>query len=270
MPADEERPGFLVPEWPAPSAVRARVTTRNLPGASLPPYQQCNLGLRSGDLPERVLANRSGLRNALDLPSAPHWLQQVHGHEVRRFTEPGDDPIAVESSAGMREPIGDAAVTDRAGVVLAVLSADCLPVLFCNDDGSVVAAAHAGWRGLAAGVLERSVQAMAIPPGQVLAWLGPAIAAQRYEVGSEVHAAFVDSDAGTAHCFAPTRPGHWQCDLYGLARRRLCSLGVERIHGGGHCTWSEGERFYSYRRDGAASGRQACLIWIDPASAGLR
>lgn len=241
---------WIVPDWNAPDGVGAAVSTRQGPGVSLVPYDRLNLGLRSGDDPVAVTANREALAVALHLPERPLWLRQVHGTGVADAGEvpPGDEPVA------------DAAVARGPGRALAILTADCLPVLFASDDGGTIAAAHAGWRGLAAGVLERTVQAMAVPTASVQAWLGPAIGAASYEVGEEVRAAFVDGDAGASAAFAATRPGHWLCDLYLLARRRLAAAGVTRISGGGFDTFRD-PRLYSYRRDGAASGRFASLIW---------
>lgn len=247
------RAGFLPPQWPVPPRVCAAVSMRDAPGVSAAPFGPCNLGARSGDDPVAVAANRAALVSALALPSAPLWLQQVHGTQVA-------DADAV---AAGDEPRADAAVTRVPGRVLAILTADCLPVLFACDDGAVVAAAHAGWRGLAAGVLEATLDALAAPPANVLAWLGPAIGAASYEVGEEVRAAFVDRDAGAAAAFAPTRPGHWRCDLEALARRRLGAAGVTRVHGGGFDTFADA-RFHSYRRDGVRSGRFASLVWIAP------
>ncbi|WP_049623078.1 peptidoglycan editing factor PgeF, partial [Frateuria defendens] len=197
---------------------------------------------------------RAALAQALGLPRAPHWLHQVHGIAVADVDtrEPGD----------AAEPAADAAVSARAGEPLAILTADCLPVLFCAEAGREVAAAHAGWRGLAAGVLEATLAAMAAPPGRVLAWLGPCIGQASYEVGGDVRAAFVEGDAGAAAAFAPTRPGHWRCDLAALARRRLHAAGVERVYGGGFDTFADA-RFYSWRRDAKRSGRFASLIWIE-------
>ena len=243
---------WILPEWPAPRGVHAAVTTRDGPGVSSGPYARFNLGLRSGDSAEAVASNRDALRHALDLPAAPRWLRQVHGTTV---AELGPLP-------GADEPQADAAVTHLPGAVLAILTADCLPVLFCSEDGARVGAAHAGWRGLAAGVLEATLDALAVPPARVLAWLGPCIGAASYEVGEEVRAAFVDRESAAAACFEATRPGHWQCDLAGLARRRLSAAGLTRIHGGGFDTRTDA-RFYSYRRDGAQSGRFASLIWRD-------
>ena len=245
----------LAADWPAPASVRAFATLRGPAGLSAPPFDHFNLGARSGDDPQVVADNRDELGRLLALPSPPRWLRQVHGSHVQRLT--ADD-------APSTEPEADAAVTADPGVVLAILTADCLPVLFASIDGDEVGAAHAGWRGLAAGVLERTVAAMRTPPSRLLAWLGPAAGPQAYEVGEEVRAAFVGADAATAATFVATRPGHWLCDLYALARLRLARAGVTRVHGGGMCTISDPQRFYSYRRDGA-TGRMASVVWINPA-----
>lgn len=241
--------GWIVPDWPAPSSVRAIVTTRFLPGGSRPPYQAFNLGARCGDDPEAVAANRAALIRALDLPAPPHWLRQVHGIDV----------VDADVRAAAEEWTADAAVARTANAVLAILTADCLPVLFCADDGSAIAAAHAGWRGLAGGVVEAALARLGVPAERVIAWLGPAIGAHSYEVGDEVRAAFVDADEGAAVAFAPTRPGHWHCDLYALARRKLAAEGVARVSGGGLDTFADA-RFYSYRRD-RETGRFATLLW---------
>jgi len=243
---------WVIPDWPAPSAVHAAVTTRHGPGVSAPPFARFNLGLRNGDQPAAVATNRGALQEALGLPSAPRWLRQVHGTDVAELGPlPGD-----------HEPVADAAVSHVPGTVLAILTADCLPVLFCADDGSEIAAAHAGWRGLAAGVLEATLAHMHAPRRRVMAWLGPCIGAASYEVGEEVRAAFVAHDAAAAAGFAPTRPGHWHCDLAVLARQRLHAAGVARVSGGGFDTLADA-RFYSYRRDAAGSGRFASLVWLD-------
>jgi uncharacterized protein, YfiH family len=242
---------WVLPEWLAPPRVRAVVSTRFGPGISPVPFDRLNLGLRSGDQIETVMANRGALQQALALPTAPRWLQQVHGCTV---AELGPLP-------GAQEPQADAAVSHLPGTVLAILTADCLPVLFCHADGSEIGAAHAGWRGLAAGVLEAALDQLRAPRGQVLAWLGPCIGAASYEVGEEVRAAFVDRASAAAHCFTPSRAGHWYCDLAALARQRLQAAGVQHIHGGGFDTFRD-TRFYSYRRDGARSGRFASLIWL--------
>ncbi len=250
--------GFLIAQWPVSSVVRAVATTRLAPGSSLPPYDRCNLGLRSGDDLETVFANRHAVADALALPSTPVWLNQVHGTTTVSLSG------AAISVASRPEPCADAATTRDPGVVLAVLSADCLPVLLAADDGRVVGAVHAGWRGLVAGVIESAAAAMAVAPGSLCAWLGPAIGPDDFEVGDEVRAAFVGADPVAAEAFRPGRPGHWYCDLYTLARQRLRRLGVERVTGGGLNTFGDAGRFHSYRRDGAASGRQASLIWIQP------
>ncbi|GAB2534677.1 peptidoglycan editing factor PgeF [Rhodanobacter koreensis] len=242
---------WIFPDWPAPSRVHAAITTRQGPGISASPFERFNLGQRSGDMADAVAANRSALQQALALPAAPRWLHQVHGISVAELGPlPSSD-----------EPQADAAVSHIPGTVLSILTADCLPVLFCADDGSEIGVAHAGWRGLATGVLEATLTQLHSPRERLLAWLGPCIGEASYEVGEEVRVAFVANDAMAAACFMPTRPGHWRCDLAGLARRRLMAAGVTRIHGGGFDTFSD-TRFYSYRRDGARSGRFASLIWL--------
>ncbi len=245
----EQREPWIFPDWPAP--VRAVVTTRWGPGLSEPPFEHMNLGLNSGEAPDVVTSNRRTVAQALDLPSAPRWLRQVHGTRVATL-----GPLQ-----GDGEPEADAAVSHVSGTVLAILTADCLPVLLAVDDGSGIGVAHAGWRGLAAGVIEATVAAMDLAPSRLVAWLGPCIGAASYEVGGEVREAFTAADAGAAAAFVPGRPGHWMCDLEALARRRLAAIGVRRIHGGGFDTFSD-RRFYSYRRDGARSGRFASLLWL--------
>jgi polyphenol oxidase len=237
---------WIRPDWAAPEGIGAAVSTRQGPGVSVGPYGRLNLGLRSGDDLGAVAANRASLVTALGLPGQPLWLRQVHGTAV------------AAGPAGADEPEADAAIARGPGQVLAILTADCLPVLFVSADGQTIGAAHAGWRGLAAGVLENTVKAM--DAEGVQAWLGPAIGGASYEVGDEVREAFVGHDAGAAEAFAATRPGHWLCDLYVLARRRLAAAGVARVSGGGFDTLTD-DRLYSYRRDGARSGRFASLIW---------
>ena len=241
---------WIIPGWPAPANVRAAVTTRNGPGVSQPPFDAFNLGARCGDDRQAVAQNRARLREALQLPAEPRWLRQVHGTYVMHF---GPHDAQQESEA-------DAALTRTPGLVLAILTADCLPVLFCARDGSEIAAAHAGWRGLCAGVLENTLAAMRTPREEILVWLGPAIGSPSYEVGEEVRAAFVAHDRVAGQAFTPARPDHWQCDLYTLARQRLRVAGVTQIHGGGFDTFTD-PGLYSYRRDGARSGRFATLIW---------
>jgi len=234
----------IVPDWPAPPRVRALSTTR-AGGSGSGPYASFNLAAHVGDDPAVVAANR----RLLDPGIAPLWLQQVHGTRC----------VDVAASADGVE--ADASWSRSSALACAVLTADCLPVLLCDDAGTVVAAAHAGWRGLAAGVIEATVAAMAVPGARLMAWLGPAIGPTAFEVGDEVRAAFLRQDAAAATAFVPHGAGKWLCDLYALAARRLARLGVERVYGGGYCTFSEPERFFSYRRDGA-TGRMATLVWL--------
>ena len=242
---------WIFPDWPAPGCVHAAVSTRLGPGISQAPFDRFNLGHSGGDDAHAVLANRAALRQSLDLPAEPRWLRQVHGTVV---AELGPLPSP-------EKPEADAAVSRLPGTVLAILTADCLPVLFCADDGGTIGAAHAGWRGLAAGVLEQTVAQMQRPAARLMAWIGPCIGAASYEVGAEVREAFLDHNASAADAFVATRPGHWHCNLATLAKQRLLAVGVARIHGGGFDTCADG-RFYSYRRNGARSGRFASLIWL--------
>ena len=209
------------PDWPAPPRVRAFVTTRNTAEEEWRSF----------------------------LPAEPQWLRQVHGVTV------------IDADNPQPEPQGDAAITHRANRVCAIKVADCMPVLLADDAGGVVGAAHAGWRGLSSGVIEATIREMRIPPSRLLAWLGPAIGPRVYEVGNEVRAAFVDKDPKAESAFSPNRPGHWLLDLYAVARQRLRGQGVERIFGGGFCTYSDPQRFYSYRRDGP-TGRMAAFLWL--------
>jgi YfiH family protein len=233
---------WIVPEWPAPPQVRALSTTRR---AAL------DLPSRNG----RADSAQPELRTWL--PAEPVWLAQVHGTTICDA-----DAIRARGRQELR-PKADGAFARAPNTVCAVVCADCLPVLFTDVRGSVVAAAHAGWRGLAAGVLEAALAAMRAAPANVLAWLGPAIGPRSFEVGADVLDAHCAGDPGAAECFAPHRPGKWLGDLYGLARRRLTRSGVQAIYGGGRCTFSEPDVFHSYRRDGAsATGRMATVIWI--------
>ena len=249
-------------DWPAPPGVQAVTTLRHGAGGSLPPFDQFNMGNRyaaDGDDPEQVQRNRDLLGPALGLPSAPHWLRQVHGTGVLRFNAP---PTAQGVEV---EPTAAAAVTAVPGVVLAILTADCLPVAFAARDGSEIGAAHAGWRGLADGMLEATLAAMRTAPSQLQAWLGPAAGPALYEVGEDVFQAFVERDAAAAGAFVATRPGHWTVDLYALARRRLQMAGMDpaAVHGGTECTLADPQRFYSHRRD-RRTGRMATLVWMVP------
>ncbi len=237
---------YIYPDWPAPSQVQALSTLR-AGGVSVGVYQGLNLGGHVGDSLVDVAQNRALLRE--DLPSEPHWLQQVHG-------------TAVAYADNVHELVeADAAIATKPNAVCAVMTADCLPVLFCAQDGSVVGAAHAGWRGLLAGVLEETVAAMAHPSAEIMAWLGPAIGPQAFEVGGEVRAAFVADMPAAASAFRGAGSNKWLADIYALARLRLRQMGVTQIYGGNFCTYSDAERFYSYRRDGV-TGRMASLIWI--------
>ena len=249
----------LIADWPATPNVHAFTTLRHGAGASLPPFDHFNLGNRvaaDGDDAATVECNRTELVERYALPSTPHWLRQVHGTEVLRV----DAPAIAKATAD--EPIADASVTSTPGVVLAILTADCLPVVFTNTTGTQIGAAHAGWRGLADGVLENTVTAMHARASDLIAWLGPAAGPRAYEIGEEVFDAFVSRDAEAASAFVATRPGHWRVDLYHLARQRLSALGITRVHGGELCTISDPQRFYSHRRD-ARTGRLATVIWMD-------
>jgi len=238
-------PRFIVPDWPAPPNVRALVTTRR-GGVSRPPFADFNLADHVGDDPAAVAENRRRLR--AHLPAEPRWLHQVHGARCvdAALIAPGCE--------------ADASFTRRPGVVCAVLTADCLPVLFADRDGTVVAAAHAGWRGLAAGVLEATVQAIGVAPERLLAWLGPAIGPESFEVGAEVVEAFTRLDAAAMKAFQAQPNGKWLCNLYRLARRRLAALGVCCVTSAEFDTVRDAQRFFSYRRDGI-TGRMASLIW---------
>jgi YfiH family protein len=237
-------------DWPAPPGVRALSTMRGGTGSGVShaPYAHFNLGDHVGDDPVAVAENRRRLRAEAKLPAEPAWLSQVHGTAVADLDATGPEGPA------------DAVIARRAGKVCAILTADCLPVVIAADTGEGVAAAHAGWRGLAAGVLEATVRALGTPPGRLLVWLGPAIGPQHFEVGAEVRDAFLQSDPEADGAFRPNTHGRFMADLEVLARQRLGKLGVTRIYGGGQCTYAQAERYFSHRRDGT-TGRQATLIW---------
>jgi hypothetical protein len=246
--------GYLTPDWPAPAGVRAAFTLRS-GGVSTSPFDSLNVGTHVGDRPEAVDENRRRIGRELALPGEPAWLEQAHGKEVANL-----DRAPATARA-------DASVTHVAGRICAVQVADCLPVLLAARAGSAVAAAHCGWRGLAGGVLEATVRALGVPADELYAWLGPAIAPGAFEVGAEVRTAFLDQDARAASAFKGNSRGRWQCDLFELARQRLAILGVAAVFGGGVCTYSDAQRFYSYRRDGRC-GRMAALIWLAQAPPG--
>ena len=246
------RSDLIVPDWPAPANVRAFFTTRG-GGTSRGGFASLNLGLHVGDEYGQVQENRA--RFLAMLPSAPRWLNQVHGTNVLEIgaeSAPSADVV----------PQADAVMSRESGKTCVVLVADCLPVLFCNDAGSCVAAAHAGWRGLAAGVLERTVESMKSPTTGAMAWLGPAIGASAFEVGQDVVDAFVSQSIQARRAFTPIdgKPGKYLADIFQLARQRLSAVGIERIYGGQFCTVSDPARFFSYRRDGR-TGRMAGVIW---------
>jgi len=235
---------WIEPEWPAPPGVRAASTLRR-GGVSIGPYRSLNLGTHVGDDPDRVAENRRRLRDALNLPSDPVWLNQVHGNRAI----PAD--VSSDRSA-------DAVFAHGSGVVCAVMTADCLPVLLCSREGDRVAAVHAGWKGLAAGVIEAAVESL--EGGDLLAWMGPAIGPDAFEVGHEVRETFVRKRAAFAEAFRETGNAKWLADLYGLARIVLNDAGVSAVYGGGFCTFGNAEDFFSYRRD-RVTGRMATLIW---------
>ncbi len=237
---------WIVPNWPAPASIEALSTTRR-GGVSDGVFQGLNLGNHVGDDPSRVLENRKLLQEDAHLPAPPAWLNQVHGTEVMEL------PLS-EGSV----PDADAAYADKSGEVCCIMTADCLPVLFCSEDGQEVAAAHAGWRGLLDGVLENTL-AKFTQPQNVMVWFGPAIGPDAFEVGPEVREQFVARQPEAKVAFKPHND-RWLADIYQLARLRLEAVGVSQIFGGEYCTHSDPELFYSYRRDGK-TGRQATLIW---------
>ena len=241
---------FLIPNWPAPVNVKALSTTR-FQGVSVGAYASNNLALHVGDAAELVKQNRESLRLGADLPNKPAWLNQVHSNRV----------VAADVVNGKVD--ADASYSFTVGTVCVVMTADCLPVFFTNKNGSKVAAAHAGWRGLADGILENTLEKLTEPGEQIIAWLGPAIGPKYFEVGEEVYSAFVGQDKDAAHAFVNTKcSGKWLADIYHLARLRLNKFGVVDIYGGDHCTYQNKQQFFSYRRD-KVCGRMASLIWLD-------
>jgi YfiH family protein len=241
---------WIVPGWPAPPNVRALFTTRN-GGASAGPYASLNLGDHVGDDPLNVEKNRNLLRQFL--PGEPMWLKQVHGTAA----------VDADNHSCMAPCTGDAAFSRRPGNVCAVLVADCLPILLCDQAGTMVGVIHAGWRGMAEGVIERTLSEIGVENMRMMAWLGPAIGPDHFEVGDEVRRAFMKDDAKAASAFFPhpRDDAKWFADLFILARQRLAKAGIDQIYGGGQCTFSDSSRFFSYRRDGT-TGRMAALIWL--------
>ncbi len=240
---------YLRPDWPAPSHIKAYTTLRT-GGVSVSPYDQFNLGDHVDDNPEHVASNRHLLASQLQLPSEPIWLQQTHSTQV------------VEATIHNLNQIADAAFTAQAKQVCVILTADCLPILVTNKKGTHVAAIHAGWRGLAQGIIESTLAALNLAPEELLIWLGPAISAKHFEVGDEVREIFLHSLPEATYAFTPSPAKRWLADLYELARVKLKKLGVNQVYGGEYCTYADKDLFYSYRRDGKETGRMASLIWI--------
>ena len=239
---------LIVPDWAVSDSIVACCTTRN-GGVSQDGYTSLNLADHVADDPFRVVQNRALLRQALNLPSEPEWLNQTHSVDVAHLDR-----------SNTRD--ADAAITVQPGKVVVVMTADCLPVLFCNQAGTEVGAAHAGWRGLLNGVLEKTVEAMSSNASQIHAWLGPAIGPDHFEVGPEVYRAFTEQDPAMSAYFIPSnKDGHYLADLYSIARARLKKIGLVHISGGEHCTFGDAERFFSFRRE-KVTGRQASLIYI--------
>jgi YfiH family protein len=237
----------IVPDWPVPKNVRALQTSRK-GGVSISPYDYFNLGDHVGDTLHAVAHNRQLLASIM--PNEPVWLKQVHGN------------VVIDAGVAGCLHQADAEISRYRGEVCVVMTADCLPVLLCDEAGTVVGAAHAGWKGLAAGVIEATVMAMNIEPNKLLAWLGPAISQRAFEVGEDVREVFVAQHAQASEAFLPSAGGKWMADIYLLAHQRLKGLGVSRIYGGEHCTYSESASFFSYRRDGI-TGRMGTFIWLD-------
>ncbi len=240
----------ILPDWPVPSHIRALTTTR-IGGVSSGAYTSLNLATHVADQPAAVLSNRRRLRTQLHLPSEPCWLQQVHGTTV------------VTADHYLQPPPADAVYSMQADTVCAILTADCLPLLICDQQGTQIAAIHAGWRGLAAGIIAQTLAKFSQPMHNLLVWLGPAIGPRAFEVGHEVYTRFVSNHKDFAQAFMPSlRPTHWYAEIYRLATLALGKQGVTQIYGGSHCTYSEPNLFYSYRRDGEKTGRMASLIWM--------
>ncbi len=237
----------LIPDWPVPRNVRSLQTTR-IGGQSVAPYDSFNLGDHVGDVPQTVAHNRQRLAQLL--PSEPVWLQQAHGIVVAN----ADRADCAQQA--------DAAVARQRGAVCVVMTADCLPVLLCDEAGTVIGAAHAGWKGLAAGVIEATVLEMGIAPQKLLAWLGPAISQRAFEVGEEVKNIFVAKNAQASEAFLAGNNGKWMADIYLLAHHRLHALGISRVYGAEHCTYSDSARFFSYRRENV-TGRMGTFIWLE-------
>lgn len=242
---------FIEPLWPAPKTIKAYTTLRH-GGVSPSPYAAFNLGENTGDNQLNIKENRNILKNALQLPVEPIWIRQIHGTKVL--------PAIPQN----RETEADATYSTEIDQVCVVLTADCLPILLCDQKGQYVAAIHAGWRGLSQGIIGNTLSTAPSPPSEILAWFGPAISQKHFEVGNEVREIFIQRDPEAIHAFQPSPSGRWMGDLYHLARLQLQKLGVDNIFGGEFCTFAQKEQFYSYRRDDQKTGRMASLIWRSP------
>ncbi|ETT06263.1 polyphenol oxidase [Providencia alcalifaciens] len=240
---------LIFPEWPQPKNISTCSTTR-IGGVSHPPFDSLNLGDHVEDLPEAVRENRHRLEELAQLPQQPVWLEQVHGTHVLHLT--GNQ---------IKNRQADAVYTNQVGQVCAIMTADCLPVLFCSRDGQEVAAAHAGWRGLCNGVLENTLAQFKAQSSDIIAWMGPAIGPNKFEVGAEVKQAFVSQSADLAEAFV-SQNDKFLANIYLLARKKLLKAGISAVYGGEFCTVSDENRFFSYRREGK-TGRMASLIWIN-------
>jgi YfiH family protein len=257
--AREQAPiAWLTPDWDVPANVHAISTLRAGGGVSTGAYASLNLAQHVGDDPAHVHANRAWLREAAQLPQEPLWLEQVHGIDVV--------PNAGSRATGATPPRADAAVAFEPGRVCVVMTADCLPVVLADRAGTRIGVAHAGWRGLVGGVLEATIAALRTPPAELVAWLGPAIGPDSFEVGPEVRDAFIARDASNAGGFTRNAAGRYQADLYALARQALRRAGVLAVTGGGRCTQQESGQFFSFRRDGGRTGRMATLAWLTAAA----
>lgn len=241
---------YIFPNWPAPKNVKAASTTRT-EGHSTAPYDSFNLGFGTEDNPENVKKNRQQLRDELQLPSEPIWLHQIHSNHV------------IQASKNLNRPEADATYTTEPKLVCVVMTADCMPVLICNHQGTKVAAVHAGWRGLAAGIIEATLKAMKISSEDALVWLGPAIGSHAFEVGEDVVQQFLQIDFKAQLAFQPKDNKKWLGDLYLLAKQRLAKQGIAQVYGEGFCTFTDQQRFFSHRRDKGITGRMATLIWLE-------
>ena len=243
---------FIEPTWPAPKAVRAYTSLRRGSGFSPAPYDSFNLAYHVADQPELVKANRQLLKQKLQLPEEPVWIDQIHS------------AIALEACEANSEKEADASFTAFPHKVCVIMTADCLPILLCDQKGREVAAIHAGWRGLAQGIIKNTLMKLKSPRAELLAWLGPAIGPQHFEVGLDVHEVFCKHSPEQQAAFKPSSPGKWLADIYALARFQLKAEGLQQIYGGDYCTYSQEADFFSYRRAKGACGRMASLIWLDP------